>query len=223
MNKQLNAVVDVFNKNNNNWMTAHEIYSKIDKSIFAHNQRGDAGKLAIIQAHAIYKHKELFEFDKSHSPQKVRLKNPDNDIQRTNIIIPEQSNEESQKFSFNFEQDLQRHICANLEEIEEGLKLYPNGMEFSIEGAGRIDILATDKNNNYVVIELKAGIAGDKAIGQILGYMGWIKINLAKDRDVRGIIISDSVDNRLKFAVSQINNLKVKKYEVCFSFHDISL
>lgn len=220
MNKPLTATIDVFNKNNNNWMTVRDIYSKIDKSIFGYNKQGDSGKQAIIGAR-ISENRELFEFDKSQHPQKIRLRQTSN-VQKIDIVVPEQSNEESQKFSFNFEQDLKRHIIVNLEEIEKGLKLYSNGVEFSTD-AGRIDILATDKENNFVVIELKAGVAGDKAIGQILGYMGWIKINLANDKNVRGIIISDSVDNRLKFAVSQINNLKVKQYQVRFSFHDITL
>jgi hypothetical protein len=219
MNKILNGIIITLKKNDNKWMTTNELFSKIDKTIFAPNKQGDTGKRAIIGAR-IHENKELFEIDGSQRPKRVRLKQMNGNPET--IEETEQDEEEIQKFSFNFEQDLKRHIVANLDEIENGLNLYPNGIEFSTD-IGRIDILATDKNNDFVIIELKAGTAGDKALGQIQGYMAWIKKNLAKDKNVRGIIISNDIENRLKYAATLLNNLEVKKYEVRFSFQSVNL
>ena len=59
---------------------------------------------------------------------------------------------------FAYEKDLQNFLAKNLSLIEAGLSLHMeeeiSGIEFPV-GNRFVDILATDKDNNYVVIELK--------------------------------------------------------------------
>jgi len=124
------------------------------------------------------------------------------------------------EISISMERDLQSFLLNDLNQVERGLKLYDNGKEFSID-VGRIDILAIDKNNNFVVIELKAGKAKDDAIGQLLGYMGYISENIAKGKKVRGYIIANNFEDRLKYAVKNLEHVKLKAYTVNFSFKDI--
>jgi len=128
------------------------------------------------------------------------------------------------EISFGLERDLEEYISRNLNQLEEGPRLY------SIEGlvgrqyntdVGRIDLLALDKENNFVVIELKAGLATDRVVGQVLGYIRYVRKNLAKEKDVRGLIVADDFDERLKYAVAEIPKLKLKKYVVNFKFQDI--
>ena len=77
-------------------------------------------------------------------------------------------------------------------------------------GINRIDILVKDKKNkNHVVIELKKGQTSDETVGQVLRYMGWVKVNL-KDDNVKGIIIASSFDDKLKAALSIVNDEKEK-------------
>lgn len=64
--------------------------------------------------------------------------------------------------------DIVRAICLNPELIESSLRIL--GYEYQTN-AGVIDILATDSNGNYVVIEVKTGKAGHDAVGQIQKYM----------------------------------------------------
>ena len=78
--------------------------------------------------------------------------------------------EETIEASISLERDLHTYLSKRVDVIEEGLVLAEDGIEYIID-AGRIDILAMDKNGNYVVIELKAGKAKDNALGQILGYI----------------------------------------------------
>src|SRR5690606_14092979 len=57
------------------------------------------------------------------------------------------------------------------------------GREFitSDPSVGIIDFLCTDRTGDYVVIETKRNLADRQAVGQILGYMGWVKARLAGD------------------------------------------
>src|SRR5438105_7741018 len=79
--------------------------------------------------------------------------------------------EDSIEASVSLEKDLHSYLAARVNEIESGLTLVDNGVEYQTE-AGRIDLLAKDENGHLVVIELKAGKAKDNALGQLLGYMG---------------------------------------------------
>jgi RecB family endonuclease NucS len=44
--------------------------------------------------------------------------------------------------------------------------------------SGRIDVLAVDSENKYVVIELKLSRGRSKALGQLNYYMGWVDEHL---------------------------------------------
>lgn len=135
-----------------------------------------------------------------------------------------ESEEISTEAVISLEKDLEEYIIRNLNQIESGLKLYSKGgvtgRQFNTE-VGRIDILAIDKNSNFVVIELKAGIGNYSVIGQILGYMSWVRQNIANGKEVRGIIIADDFDKKLKYASSETANISLKRYEVNFTFKDV--
>ena len=124
------------------------------------------------------------------------------------------------------EKDLRKYLVANLNSLEPSLRLYQNeeksGEEYQIEaGKMRIDILAVDKADKFVVIELKAGIADLSTFGQISGYMGWVKQNLT-NKDVRGIIVANNFDEKMKYATSLVPNIKLKQYDLKFEFKDVS-
>jgi hypothetical protein len=101
--------------------------------------------------------------------------------------------EESIEASLSLERDLHSYLAARVSEIEAGLTLVENGVEYQTE-AGRIDLLARDIENRVVVIELKAGTAKDSALGQLLGYMGCLS---ASETTVRGILVASNFDSRL--------------------------
>ena len=125
------------------------------------------------------------------------------------------------EISLSMEKDLQTFLLNDLSQIEPGLKLVEKGKEYQIE-VGRIDILAKDKDDKYVIIELKAGKAKDDALGQLLGYMGFVSETLANGKPVRGYIIANDFEERLKYAVKNIPDVKLKAYKVNFSFVDIN-
>ncbi len=128
--------------------------------------------------------------------------------------------------SISVEKDLRKYLVANLNSLEEGLTLYEgkgkSGEEYAIDtGKMRIDILATDQEKNLIVIELKAGTANIDTFGQISAYMGWINQNFDNKEQVRGIIVANNFDEKIKYAVSLIPDIALKQYELNFNFRDI--
>jgi RecB family endonuclease NucS len=126
--------------------------------------------------------------------------------------------------ALSLERDLELSLLSNLEQLESGLKLYVNdgvkGQQFNAGDVARIDILAVGPQNELVVIELKAGTADDKVMGQILRYMGWIKGNLAAGMTVRGIVVANDFTVALKYAAIAVPTVSLKRYEIKFEFTD---
>ncbi|RJS84186.1 DUF1016 family protein [Methanophagales archaeon] len=106
--------------------------------------------------------------------------------------------EETEAVSDVLESEIEASIISNPEILEEGLELVGNQYPTSV---GYIDILCRDKNENFVVIELKRGTGSYKVVGQIQKYMAWVSENLAKDKQVRGIIVVKEYDQELEYAV----------------------
>jgi RecB family endonuclease NucS len=67
-----------------------------------------------------------------------------------------------------------------------------------------------------VVIELKLSLRPDRALGQLLRYMGWVKAHLSPTRPVRGIIVASTLNEKLKYAVSMTNDIHLYEYELRF-------
>jgi hypothetical protein len=120
------------------------------------------------------------------------------------------------------ERDLQKFLSRNLDKIEKGLKPDPDYQleEYSID-VGRIDLLCKDARENWVIIELKADWAGDEAVGQILGYMSWVKENLPNGTNTRGIIVCKNTTGRVKAAIKLVPGLSIKRFALNFSIDEL--
>lgn len=69
-----------------------------------------------------------------------------------------------------------------------------------------------------MVIELKAGAAGQRAVAQIFSYMGDVA---AEDGvKVRGILVASDFDHKAKAAARMVPNLLLRKYSIRFTFSD---
>lgn len=127
------------------------------------------------------------------------------------------------KIPLSIERDLKRFLVQNLSSLESGLKLYKEGditgEEYPTE-AGRIDILGVDRSNNFVVVELKAGTADTSSFGQTIAYMACVDKE-AKGRRVRGIIVANDFEDKVKFAIMRVPDLQLKKYQVAFNFEEV--
>jgi len=121
---------------------------------------------------------------------------------------------------FAYESHLRDYLKNNLSVIEPGLKLYKDeeddtivGVEFDV-GGKRIDILAVDKNENFVIIELKVSKGYERVIGQILRYKAWVRKNLAGNQGIRCVIIAKVITEDLKLAASETKDLELFEYDL---------
>jgi RecB family endonuclease NucS len=119
----------------------------------------------------------------------------------------------------SLEKDLHTYLINRLDTIEPGLVLVEGGVEYQT-AAGRVDLLARDSEARSVVIELKAGRAGDAALGQLLGYMGCLPTTKTS---TRGILIAAAFDERVIHATKGLPQLKLLKYSLSFRFEQCSL
>lgn len=123
-----------------------------------------------------------------------------------------------------YESLLQDYCLRHLSEIEPGLQLYKRGRVTGAEfdaGGRYIDILALDSTGALVVIELKLPRAHDRAIGQILRYMGWVRQHVAKPKQrVRGIIVARRITEDLRLAAATQPDLKLKEYDLSITIKD---
>ena len=97
-----------------------------------------------------------------------------------------------------FELDIENQIIINPEILEKGLKLIKSQYQTTV---GFIDILFKDKNQDYVVVELKREKGTYKVVGQIQKYLTWIEENLAQNKKVRGIIVVKESNKDLEMAI----------------------
>lgn len=161
--------------------------------------------------------------------KRLRLYNPEADpapiyegvVGADEAISNENDNDEyTESSEFAYESHLRDYLKNNLSIIEPGLKLYRDeedsnivGVEFDA-GGKRIDILAVDKNDNFVVIELKVSKGYEKVIGQILRYRAWVRKNLAGEQSIRGIIIAKVITEDLKLAASETKDIELFEYDL---------
>ena len=109
-------------------------------------------------------------------------------------------------------------MVSRVGELEEDLMLIEGGVEYAIE-AGRIDLLAKDKDDHLVVIELKAGKGKDAALGQLLGYIGCLS---KEHKNVRGILVASDFDARVIFAANALVNIRLLKCELSFKLNEVT-
>jgi len=127
---------------------------------------------------------------------------------------------------FYMEKQLEDFLIRNWENTELGKRyslIIEEGVLISQQyrtDIGSIDILVKDKaSNSFVVIELKRNQTSDDTVGQIARYMGWIS-EKKQDKNVKGIIIANSYDKKLSYALKVVNNIEVFLYEVDFKLRE---
>jgi hypothetical protein len=120
---------------------------------------------------------------------------------------------------FALESHLRDYLAKNLERLEPGLRLYTSadseGVEFPVDD-GRIDVLSVDHQGKFVVVELKLSRGRNKALGQLLYYMGWVDKNLG-NAPCRGIIVASEVTEDLVTAVSRAPGVGLYRYRLSFA------
>lgn len=123
---------------------------------------------------------------------------------------------------FAAERDLREFLAKNPGCIEKNLRIFEDGNklgnEFSIdENRGRIDLLAVDASDRFVVIELKLGQGRNKTLGQLLYYMGWVDKTYPQSAPCRGIIVAKEIPDDLVLAAQRVPGVSLCSYNLSVS------
>ena len=209
------------------WFT--ENYPKIKRStISAHLLRMSVNAPSRVYYHGKPSDDDLFyQIDSS----RFRLYEPDTDpppIYKTTVETPEKDKPDEfdgSAVEFAYEADLRNFLAKNLQIIEPGLSLYKEegikGIEFPV-GGRFIDILALNKHDEFVVIELKVSRGYDRVIGQLLRYLGWVKENMSEENQlVRGVIVARSISEDLLLACRDLPRIKLFEYELSVALTEV--
>ena len=131
---------------------------------------------------------------------------------------------EREKSSFLFEKQLEDFLVSNWDKtpLSENYEIFEQngqqcGQQFRTD-TGPIDILGQRRDkSDFLVVELKRDRASDVVVGQTLRYMGWVKEHLcSKNQNVTGCIIAQRKDEKLDYALKQVNTIQFMRYEVDF-------
>ena len=135
-----------------------------------------------------------------------------------------ESDEAEEEQAFAAETDLRDFLANNLGCVEAGLRLHRQGertgVEFPVED-GRIDVLAVDKTDRFVVFELKLARGRNKALGQLLYYMGWVDKHLGNG-PCRGIIVAREISDDLVLAAQRVQGVSLYRYKLSVSVERVS-
>jgi hypothetical protein len=140
--------------------------------------------------------------------------------------VEEEEEVVTEENEFAYENDLRNYLVKNLSVIEKGLRIYEaqdgtTGEEFVVPGTSRrIDILATDNQNNFVVVELKVSRGHEKVVGQILYYQSMVKTHFKQDK-VRAIIIAREITPELKAATLFLQEIELFEYQLSLTLNRI--
>ena len=135
------------------------------------------------------------------------------------LVLPEGATSDAvnlEKQRLSLERDMQTALRRDIMRLEPGLRIIDDGAERYV-ATGFIDILCKDAQDGVVVVELKAGKADPRVIGQTLGYMGDL-MDEDSLQSVRGIIIAHDFDPRTRSAARAVASLTLYTYTVAFTF-----
>ncbi len=134
--------------------------------------------------------------------------------------IEEEENEED--ITMGDESNLQNFLLKNIHIIEPDLIVLEKEYALKMpDGKNRfIDILAEDKNNHLVIIELKVNRGYEKVIGQVLLYRNLLKRKHA-DKQIRVLIIAKNISNELKIATEGHDFIELYNYNMTFTINKI--
>jgi hypothetical protein len=121
---------------------------------------------------------------------------------------------------FALEEQLRDYLAENLGILEPGLSLWPvedgDAVEFPVDEHGpsrRIDILAKDRGELPVIIELKVSRGHEKTVGQALYYRARIKQRFGAER-VRIFIVAAEISPELQAAASEVSDVLLFEYSL---------
>lgn len=75
-------------------------------------------------------------------------------------------------------------------------------------------MVCTDQLKNHVVLHLHRGQAPHETLLNLLHDMSWVRQNVAGVREVRGLLLSETLDQTMKDLIGEVTNIEAKTYRL---------
>jgi len=116
-------------------------------------------------------------------------------------------------------------LFNNLGLIGKNLRIYQDGsgrqgFEYPTE-VGIIDILATDAHHRLTVMEFAEEV-NPEVLSKVLAYMGWVRKHLAQGKEVKGMIFTNHIDERMLLSVSEVPGVEVYQLKMSVEVNRMS-
>jgi RecB family endonuclease NucS len=86
---------------------------------------------------------------------------------------------------------------------------------------GPIDILATDRQGAFVVVEVNTEHYPDSSSGQILKYRNWVKRHLAFGKPVRSYLVGSDIPEHVRYSLADCEDVFLKEYDLNIKLKDV--
>ncbi|MGI9590152.1 MAG: hypothetical protein ACR2P8_02195 [Myxococcota bacterium] len=124
-----------------------------------------------------------------------------------------------------------RTMLADMpQSLEPGLKVYRNSAGKAVgagyvSGVGDIDLLATDKSGDLVVVMISEKGQGEELIGEVLQRVGWVRKHVGDGKkQVRGIVLCQEPPESLSYAAAAVaDTIAFKTYRIALTFEDLEI
>lgn len=112
--------------------------------------------------------------------------------------------------------------------LEKGLRVYREDGRAVGAGykspVGEIDLLATDKAGNIVVVTVMEKSQGEELVAEVLKRLGWARKHLAEGKRVRGMVLCGEPPENLSYTAAAIaDTVTFKTYRLALSFDDVEI
>ncbi|REG49000.1 hypothetical protein B0G80_5320 [Paraburkholderia sp. BL6669N2] len=97
-----------------------------------------------------------------------------------------------------------------------------DGVEYQTD-CGPADLVFLDMAKNFVVFELKLGRGPDAALGQVQRYMGWFEHHVAMGKSVSGVIVANSISDKLRYAGKVAPRVQLMEYRLSVELVPVTL
>jgi len=116
------------------------------------------------------------------------------------------------------------YLSESLEELDTGLTVFVDsdgcrGVGYATP-LGNIDILAEQRDGDLVVVKIDVNDHPTTACASLLGQTAWVREHLASGREVRGILVTQSISDGLRYVVSETPSIQVSEYELHVKIRD---
>lgn len=159
-------------------------------------------------------------------PGKIKLLDPETEKEQKKTAggvriqfasEPIGAGELARKAKQTLKKHLQQYLSKALDRLEPGLKPLNNEeLEFLIL-AGKIDLLATDKNRAIVVVKIVDENADQGHMDQIIKSMALIENELG-EKNIRGLIVAEKFDQESIQAAEKVSNVFLIRYKIHYDF-----